>query len=251
MELVQQFKEASDEYKEASVRNKARIKDGKYPFMQRNKLLSKRLKDNQNMAQEEILAILYPSESDEEHSVNEDLEVMNDYSDLSSSDDEEQDDEKDDEFSKRDLASYKKEYDSLLSPGKAGHDYHPEWKHHVKIVRLGMVVCKEKLILNYECAAMKRGVDKQNAKRIAQKAWKQFMKEIWDDWMRYEQGFGAEFGDMNIFKDIVKEIWSENWNAKREVKRCKYKCIQCSKWEKMLMKCAGCYDGPRCCLICI
>ena len=40
---------------------------------------------------------------------------MNDYSDLSSSDDDEKDDEKDEEFFKHDLSSYKREYDSLLS----------------------------------------------------------------------------------------------------------------------------------------
>ena len=30
------------------------------------------------------------------------------------------------------------------------HYYHPEWKHYVKIARLGMVACQEKLVIVFD-----------------------------------------------------------------------------------------------------
>ena len=67
------------------VRNKEQIEDGKYQFIKRNKSLCTRLEKYQNMAQEKILSVLYPSvkeiserEEEEEEKIDEKTKQKND-----------------------------------------------------------------------------------------------------------------------------------------------------------------------------
>ena len=82
------------------------------------------------MAEEELLSSLHLSEYDDEHSVNQDLDIFNEYFDLSSSHDEEKEDVSSKEEKKQEIDS--------LSFRNDGLHLATEWHQPVKMVRIGM-----------------------------------------------------------------------------------------------------------------
>ena len=95
-----------------------------------NKLSSDWLKEHENLAEEELLSSLHLSEYDDEHSVNQDLDIFNEYFDSSSSHDEEKEDVSSEEEKKQEIDS--------LSFRNDGLHLATEWHQPVKMVRIGM-----------------------------------------------------------------------------------------------------------------